>query len=113
MKNYMKEYIKKADELIESKKVDKELIEEHLIKIKFFAHERLVHFLVTMMVTIVFIILFLYSLTTFNIGFIILDLILIILLFFYYYHYYFLENSVQYMYKQYDKMLEIIKEKRK
>ena len=113
MKNYMKEYIKKADELIESKRVDKDLIEEHLIKIKFFAHERLVHFLVTMMVTIVFIILFLYSLTTFNIGFIILDLILIILLFFYYYHYYFLENSVQYMYKQYDKMLEIIKEKRK
>ena len=113
MKNYMKEYIKKADELIESKKVDKVLIEEHLIKIKFFAHERLVHFLVTMMVTIVFIILFLYSLTTVNIGFIILDLILIILLFFYYYHYYFLENSVQYMYKQYDKMLEIIKEKRK
>ena len=113
MKNYMKEYIEKTDKLLKEKKVDKDMIEEHLIKIKFFAHERLVHFLVTMMVTIVFILIFLHSITTFNIGFILLDLILVILLFFYYFHYYFLENSVQYMYRQYDKMLEIIKEKKK
>ena len=112
MKKYMKEYIEKIDKLIDEKKVNKDMIEEHLVKIQFFSHERLVHFLVTMMVTIVFIIIFLYSISTFNIGFIILDIILTILLFFYYFHYYFLENSVQHMYVQYDEMKKIINEKK-
>ncbi len=108
----MKEYIEEIDKLIKSKKVDKELLNEHLIKIGFFQHERLVHFLVTMMVTIVFIMIFLFSIsTTFNIGFFILDIILVILLGFYYFHYYFLENSVQHMYKQRDEMKEIIDKK--
>ena len=112
MKNYMKEYIKGIDKLIETKKVNKEILEEHLVKIGFFQHERLVHFLVTMMVTIVFIIIFLHSLTVFNVGFMILDLILLILLGFYYFHYYFLENSVQHMYKQRDSMKELIDKKK-
>lgn len=112
MKRYMKEYIERIDKLLEEKKASKEMLEEHLVKIQFFSHERLVHFLVTMMVTIVFIIIFLYSISAFNIGFILLDIILIILLFFYYFHYYFLENSVQHMYVQYDEMKKIINDKK-
>ena len=112
MKKYMKEYIKGIDKLIETKKVNKEILDEHLIKIGFYQHERLVHFLVTMMVTIVFIIIFLHSLTVFNIGFLVLDSILLILLGFYYFHYYFLENSVQHMYKQRDSMKELIDKKK-
>ncbi len=113
MKKYMKEYIEGIDNLIKSKKVNKEILEEHLVKIQFFQHERLIHFLVTMMVTICFIMIFLHSITsTFNIGFMILDLILIILMGFYYFHYYFLENSVQHMYKQRDEMKELIDKKK-
>ena len=113
MKKYMKEYIEEIDNLIKSKKVNKEILEEHLVKIGFFQHERLIHFLVTMMVTIVFIMIFLHSITTaFNIGFMLLDLILIILMGFYYFHYYFLENSVQHMYRQRDEMKELIDKKK-
>ena len=57
MKNYMKEYINRMDKIINNKeRVDEELVKEHLIKIKFFMHERLVHFLVTMLFAIMFLI---------------------------------------------------------
>ena len=51
----MKEYIKSIDELIASKKVNNidDVISEHLIKIGFYQHERLIHFLVTMLFTII------------------------------------------------------------
>ena len=109
MKIYMKEYINKIDEIINNnKKIDKidELIEEHLIKIRFFMHERIVHFLVTMLFAIMFLITFLYSLNNFSIGIMFLNILLFCLLVPYIFHYYYLENSVQYMYKQYDKLKE-------
>lgn len=109
MKIYMKEYINKIDEIISNnKKIDKidELIEEHLIKIRFFMHERIVHFLVTMLFAIMFLITFLYSLNNFSIGIMFLNILLFCLLVPYIFHYYYLENSVQYMYKQYDKLKE-------
>lgn len=109
MKIYMKEYIDKIDEIISNnKKIDKidELIEEHLIKIRFFMHERIVHFLVTMLFAIMFLITFLYSLNNFSIGIMFLNILLFCLLVPYIFHYYYLENSVQYMYKQYDKLKE-------
>jgi uncharacterized membrane protein len=113
VKEYLYNYIKEIDNLINSnKKINDDVINNHLIKINFFQHERLIHLLVTMMVTIVFIIIFLFSISTpFNIGFFLLDLILVILLGFYYFHYYFLENSVQHMYRQRDAMKEIIDKK--
>lgn len=109
MKIYMKEYINKIDEIISNnKKIDKidELIEEHLIKIRFFMHERIVHFLVTMLFAIMFLITFLYSLNNFSIGIMLLNILFFCLLVPYIFHYYYLENSVQYMYKQYDKLKE-------
>ena len=104
MKDYMKEYIEKIDKIIEEKKINnkEELLKEHLVKIKFFQHERLIHFLVTMLFAIMFLMTFLYSLNNFNIGLIILNVLLLCLLVPYIFHYYYLENSVQYMYKQYD-----------
>ena len=109
MKIYMKEYIDKIDEIISNnKKIDKidELIEEHLIKIRFFMHERIVHFLVTMLFAIMFLITFLYSLNNFSIGIMFLNILFFCLLVPYIFHYYYLENSVQYMYRQYDKLKE-------
>lgn len=107
MKIYMKEYINKIDELIkDDKKLEKkdEVLEEHLIKINFFMHERLVHFLVTMLFAIMFLITFLYSLNNYSLGLLLLNILFLCLLVPYIFHYYYLENSVQYMYKQYDEL---------
>ena len=108
MSNYMKEYINEIDKIIDNKNNDNidEIIDNHLIKIKFFQHERVVHFLVTMLFALMFLITFLYSLNNISIGIIILDIMFLVLLIPYIYHYYYLENSVQYMYKQYDKLIE-------
>ena len=105
----MKEHISKIDTIINeknSKNIDK-IIEEHLIKIQFYQHERLVHFLVTMLFAIMFLITFLYSLQNISLGILLLDLMFFSLLVPYIFHYYNLENSVQYMYKQYDDLLKI------
>jgi len=104
----MKEYINEIDKIIDNKNNDNidEIIDNHLIKIKFFQHERVVHFLVTMLFALMFLITFLYSLNNISIGIIILDIMFLVLLIPYIYHYYYLENSVQYMYKQYDKLIE-------
>lgn len=107
MKNYVKKYVQDIDKIINDNKVNKEIIQEHLIKIGFFKHERLIHLLVTCFYAI-FNICFI-ALSFLNPLFIIITLILLTFLAFYVMHYFFLENSVQYMYKQYDKMKEMTK----
>ena len=105
----MQEHIHKIDNIIKTnnkKNIDK-VIEDHLVKIQFYQHERLVHFLVTMLFALLFIITFLYSLKNISIGLVILDLLFLSLLVPYIIHYYKLENSVQYMYKQYDLLMKI------
>ena len=105
----MQEHIHKIDNIIKTnnkKNIDK-VIEEHLIKIKFYQHERLIHLLVTMLFAILFIIIFLYTLENISFGLVILNLLLLSLLVPYIIHYYKLENSVQYMYKQYDLLMKI------
>ncbi len=109
MAKYLKDYVKYIDEILKSKKdVDlNSLIDEHLIKIQFFQHERLIHLLVTLFYGI-------FTLTMFafiniNVLFILPSIILMVLLLFYVRHYFFLENNVQYLYKQYDMMIEKIK----
>ncbi len=109
MKNYMKEYIKSIDELIEKKKIDNidEVISEHLLKIGFYQHERLIHFLVTILFTLLSFFTLIYTINNVSIGFILLTIIFLCLLVPYIFHYYFLENSVQHMYDQHDELLKI------
>ena len=107
MKNYMKEYIERIDDYIlknDNKNIDK-VIEEHLIKIKFFMHERLIHFLVTMLFAIMTLLTFFFTLANISLGLVILVILFLALLVPYVFHYYFLENGDQYMYKQYDLLL--------
>ena len=107
----MEEQIIKIDKVIRDggkKNIDK-IIEDHLIKIQFYQHERLVHFLVTMLFAILFLITFLFSLSNPSFGLILLDIMFLLLLVPYIFHYYKLENSVQYMYKQYDELTNINK----
>ena len=94
------------DKLLESD-VDNitEVIDKHLIKINFFQHERLIHLLVTLAYAIMAIISFIASTTT--PMFVFVGVILVLFLIPYVLHYFFLENNVQYLYIQYDKMLKI------
>ena len=109
MKKYMKSYIKEIDKLIsENKKIDKEIIDEHLIKISFFQHERLIHLLVTLFFALFVFIFFAFTFYL-SLMFLIVVLILLVFLVFYISHYFYLENSVQYMYKQYDSLKKIEK----
>ena len=94
------EPMSKDDDIIKNGQVTKEILDTHLIKITFFQHERLIHLLVTLFYAI-FTLAFL-ALGTIHYIFFIIFLILIIFLIFYIFHYFFLENSVQYLYKQYD-----------
>ena len=103
MKEYLKNYREEIDQLLKTKeKIDKKVIENHLIKIQFFQHERLIHLLVTCFYAIFA--LFFLAMSLLTPIFIPIVLIFLIFLIFYVIHYFFLENSVQYLYKQYDKM---------
>ena len=105
LKKYLSEYLKLIDNILSSKPENTDigrLKSEHLTKISFMQHERLVHFLVTMLVGLVLII----SICAYVIegSLLLLPLTVIVLCLFvpYIAHYYFLENSVQRMYTQYD-----------
>ena len=109
MRYYMKDYIKEIDEFISKgdKKMVNSVIDNHLIKIKFFMHERLIHLMVTILFSLMTLLTFFYCLLYINVGIILLFLLFLGLLVPYVFHYYHLENGVQYMYKQYDKLLEL------
>ena len=107
MKNSIKEYVKYIDSELEKNSDFKKLKEEHLIKISFYQHERLIHLLVTLFYAIFMFISIILS--YYNPLGLIIVLILMIFLIFYVKHYFLLENNVQYMYKQYDKIVEKIK----
>ena len=104
MTKYIKQYIKE----IESKKeISKKDLEELKDKISFFQHERLVHLFIMLFCLLMLIIFIILCFK--NKLFIIPTLTILVLNIFYIIHYYFLENSVQYLYKVYDKMNDKIK----
>ncbi len=106
MKKRILAYMKYIDELLLQEEVDWEKeSKKHLVQIGFFAHERLVHLIVMVLFALGTIMSMLYF--NFSGEPIILALFVafMVLLIPYVMHYYLLENSVQYMYTQYDKML--------
>lgn len=102
MRKYLKEYIELIDNILNSKKKEnwENIINDLLIKIKFFQHERFIHLCVTLFYAL-FSLLSL-ALITLHPIFIIVSALLFGFLIPYIYHYFFLENGVQYLYKQYD-----------
>lgn len=108
MKKMINEYIEYVEDKLNSKKIDKSFYDDLLIKISFFQHERLIHFLVTMLVGIITVMLLITSMFVDNIFIVILLLIFICLLIPYLFHYYFLENKVQYLYSLYDSVKDRI-----
>ncbi|MDE5583508.1 MAG: hypothetical protein K2J08_07370 [Ruminococcus sp.] len=110
MTGYLTAYMNNIESRINECKDNSELSEilaEHMDKIAFMQHERIVHFLVTMLFALVLAIFIVGMLLTDNPMLIILVTIIIILLAFYIKHYYFLENTVQKMYRIYDRILEM------
>ena len=107
MREYLENYTKEIEEKIKIKNITKQDILDHLTKIQFFQHERLIHLLVTLFYGIF---LFLSVIISFKTWlFLIILYIVLIVLLFYVRHYFFLENHIQYLYKLYDQMKNFIK----
>lgn len=115
MKKYLEEYLEYIAKILSEHDGSTDvtgLKAEFLVKIQFMQHERLVHFLVTMLVVLVLIL----SICTYILhgSIMLLPLILIVLglTVAYIMHYYFLENSVQKMYELYDDICKWEEEKK-
>lgn len=108
MKKSILDYVKEINDLLKKKKIDNidEVISNHLIKISFYQHERLIHLIVTVLFALLSIISFLYTITFPTIGMMLLTMMFIILLIPYIMHYYYLENNVQKLYDQYDLLIK-------
>ncbi len=113
MTEYLTAYMNTVSEHLDNCRTKDELsviLSEHMDKIAFMQHERIVHFLVTMMFAVVLAIFMVGMLLTDNMMLLVLVTIITVLLAFYIKHYYFLENTVQKMYKVYDRILKMQKE---
>lgn len=109
MTEYLKRYMESINKRLsdyDSREELEEIFSEHKDKIAFMQHERIVHFLVTMMFAIILSIFMTAVLFLEHLAMLVLVTIIIVLLGFYIKHYYFLENTVQEMYRVYDRILE-------
>jgi len=110
MKKRITGYINKIDRLLScgDKSIDWSVQKsEHLTQISFFMHERLIHLIVTVLFALLAFMVFIALMFKFIPALAILFLALMVLLIPYVMHYYLLENSVQKMYEQYDRMVEL------
>ncbi|MBR1772022.1 MAG: hypothetical protein IJ747_08330 [Lachnospiraceae bacterium] len=108
-------YRKYMDALLMQEDVDwVRLREEHLVQVGFFQHERLIHLIVTVIFAVltVLCICMSFALMAFGVeggpGWLLIVGVFLVLLIPYVRHYYILENEVQKMYRQYDRIVEKI-----
>lgn len=80
------------------------LCKQVLTQISFFQHERFIHLVVTVTFALLTVMTFAVCAVVPTTQFFCLELLLLVLLFPYIRHYYILENSVQTMYRCYDKL---------
>lgn len=108
MRKYLMEYLIYIEKRIENCNENEldDILEEHLSKIQFMQHERLIHFLVTMLFVFMFFMSLGIFMLTDKISFIPLMALILCLIVPYVRHYYFLENNVQKMYYIYDRIIE-------
>lgn len=109
MKKRLLTYLKNMDTLLENPNHTAEewqkIKKEHVTQLSFFQHERLIH----LIVTVTFALLEMFSLILvmfqFSIVALLFSVAILVLLIPYIQHYYLLENGVQKMYEQYDKII--------
>lgn len=91
-----------------AEKITQELIrdklEEHLVQVGFFQHERMIHLIVTVTFALLEMLAIVLSVISDSLFTLLLPVVILILLIPYIRHYYILENEVQKMYVQYDRM---------
>ena len=79
-------------------------LKEHLVQVGFFQHERLIHLIVTVTFALLEMLAIVLSVISDSLFTLLLPVVILILLIPYIRHYYILENEVQKMYGQYDRM---------
>lgn len=79
-------------------------LEEHLVQVGFFQHERLIHLIVTVTFALLEMLAIVLSVISDSLFTLLLPVVILILLVPYIRHYYILENEAQKMYGQYDRM---------
>lgn len=82
----------------------REKLQEHLVQVGFFQHERLIHLIVTVTFALLEMLAIVLSVISDSLFTLLLPIVILILLIPYIRHYYILENEVQKMYVQYDRM---------
>jgi len=109
MAKYLKEYIKLIESIdgFDSENKKKELLNELILKIGFFSHERLIHLIVTVTFAILTLLSLLLCYINSSLSSYALLILFLILLIPYIWHYYVLENGVQKLYKEYDRLKEL------
>ena len=111
MKKRIQSYMHQVDALLRDADPCKDweaVRQEHLTQLSFYQHERLVHLLVTMLVAILMLLSIGIALIAAYPYMLLASAGLFALLFPYIMHYFFLENAVQAMYIQYDKICKHI-----
>lgn len=112
MKKRILKYVSRIDRLISDNNEDtdwEDVLKEHLTQIAFFQHERLVHLIVTALVAVLLFDSLILLYMDYCLGVLVLFILLLILIIPYIKYYYLLENNVQKMYDQYDKILKKIR----
>ena len=115
MEQRILQYRKSIDEWLEkteqsaqvSQEILRDKMEVHLNQIGFFQHERLIHLIVTVTFALLEMLAIFLNVISDRLFSLLLPVVILILLVPYIRHYYILENEVQKMYVQYDRMLRI------
>ena len=115
MEQRILQYRKSIDEWLEkteqsaqvSQEILRDKMEEHLNQIGFFQHERLIHLIVTVTFALLEMLAIFLNVISDRLFSLLLPVVILILLVPYIRHYYILENEVQKMYVQYDRMLRL------
>lgn len=103
-RKYMDDLLAKMQQEEISDEEREHLKKEHLTQVSFFQHERLVHLIVTVTFALLEIVALLIAMAFSGIATLLLVVAVLVLLVPYIRHYYILENEVQKMYTQYDKL---------
>ena len=102
------EWLEKTEQSAQvSQEILRDKMEEHLNQIGFFQHERLIHLIVTVTFALLEMLAIFLNVISDRLFSLLLPVVILILLVPYIRHYYILENEVQKMYVQYDRMLRI------
>ncbi|MGN0402074.1 MAG: hypothetical protein ACI4HQ_07430 [Acetatifactor sp.] len=114
MKKQIQNYLNEILSLLQNTDTNvnwNDVAKEHLIKICFYQHERLIHLIVTVLFALLEVICVVATIITGYVEMLLLCGTIMILLIPYIGHYYFLENSVQKLYLIYDEILKKTAEK--